>query len=103
MTESAPLLDDFDENVPRIGEAHTDIHANKTPANAYFRPAFKILVITTVVISVVTVGLLIATYIILSTALWGKSPWYARQATGTLAIFVCAPIFLYTILQLRKM
>jgi len=94
MTESAPLLDDPDENVPRIGEVHTSVY---TPANAYFRPLFKILATTTVVISVVTVVLLIATYIILRTAPWGNSyiwPWNARQATKALAIFVCAPILL---------
>ena len=93
MTESAPLLDDFDEDVPRIGEAHTSVY---TPANAYFRPLFKILALTTLVISVVTVVLLIATFIILKTAPWGNSyiwPWNAQQATKALAILVCASIF----------
>jgi len=96
MTESAPLLDDFDENAPHIGEAHTSIY---TPANGYFRPIFKILTIITVVISVVTVALLIATYIILEIRPWRNRyvwPWNARRATEELAIIVCAPIFLYT-------
>jgi len=99
MTESAPLLDDFDENVPHVGEAHTGVY---TPANSYFRPLFKILAITTVVISAVAVVLLIATYIILEIQPWGNPyvwPWNARRATKALAIYVCAPIFLYTFLS----
>jgi len=93
MTESAPLLDNFDENAPRIGEAHTE----KTPASAYFRPLFKILAITTVVISVVNLVLLIATCIISRKAPWGNPysrPWDVREAAKALAILVCALIFL---------
>ena len=54
MTESAPILDNFDENAPHIGEPHT----KNISASAYFRPLFKILAITTVVISIVTMVLL---------------------------------------------
>jgi len=89
MTESAPLLDNFDENAPRIGEAHT----KKMPASAYFRPLFKILAITTVVISVVNLVLLIATCIISRRVPPGNfysMPWDAQKTAKVLAILVCA-------------
>ena len=94
MTESAPLLEDFNEDVPRIGEAHTHVHTKKTPASAYFRPLFKILAITTVVISFVTIVLLFATYIILRKAPVSYSTWSAEKVTKALAILVCALFFL---------
>jgi len=95
MTESAPLLEDFNEDVPRIGEAHPGVRTKKTPASAYFRPLFKILAITTVVISFVTIVLLIATYIILRKAPVSYSTWSAEKVTKALAILVRALIFLF--------
>ena len=97
MTESAPLLDNFDENAPRIGEAHSNVYTNKTPASAYFRPLFKILAITTLVISIVNLVPLIATCIISRKMPWGNfysNPWETQEAAKVLAILVCAPIFL---------
>ena len=93
MTESAPLLDNFDENAPGIGQVHT----NKTPASSYFRPLFKILAITTMVISVGNLVPLIATCIISRNAPQGNFsswPWEVRHTAEVLAIWVCAPIFL---------
>jgi len=92
MTESAPLLDNFDESAPHIGEAHT----KKTSASAYFRPLLKILAITTLVISIVTMALLIAANIVVRQKNWGNSgtPWRgkAKYITKVLAILVCIPI-----------
>jgi hypothetical protein len=97
MTESAPLLDNIDENAPRVVEAHTHLYTKRTPASAYFRPVFKTLATSTVVISTVTIVLLIATYIVLRNAPLGNSyiwPFNAKQASKALAISVCAPICL---------
>ena len=95
MTESAPLLDDIEGNAPHIVEAHTHRYTNKTPASAYFRPIFKTLAITTVVLSIVTIVLLIATYIVHRNLPFGQSwPWTTGPETRALAIWVCAPICL---------
>ena len=94
MTESAPLLDNFDENEPRIGEAHT----KKASASAYFRPLLKILAIITLVTSTVTMALLIVANIIVRQRNWGNAgtPWrgQAKYITKVMAILVCVPIFL---------
>ena len=95
MTESAPLLDNFDENASRIGQAHS----RKTPASAYFRPLFRILAIATIVISIVNLVPLIAICIISKKAVWENffsRPWEVHYVAKVLAIWVCPPIFLST-------
>jgi len=75
MVESTPLLDD-DDNTP-----HDDGNNNtsqKTPASAHFKSLIKVLAVTTLVLSLLTMAFLIANYIILSTAPFGN-PYYGRK------------------------
>jgi len=88
MAESAPLLDGIDENTAHIGNNDEDIEIQNLPAKQT-RPAyFKVLTIVTLILSVISVGLLIAGCIIAKYAPIGWYTWLAREASETLAIWI---------------
>lgn len=64
MSDSTPLIDIINKNATGIIEVQAAIHAHKTQASAYFHQIFIILATITLVLSVLTISLIIATYVI---------------------------------------
>ena len=94
MAESAPLLADIDEEPSQIVEAQSDLHDRNIPASAYFRPLFKKLAATSLVISILTIPLLIASIVIVNKLGGRYSYWWSIWSTQSLAILVNTPILL---------
>jgi len=94
MTESAPLLDTIDDSTPHVVEAQTNGYSKRTPASAYFRPVIKILATVTFVLSVLTIALLIDTYVIVKNAPLGyySNRWQTEQSTKSLAKSMSIPL-----------
>jgi len=89
MTESAPLLADIDEEAPRIVEAQSDHHDRNIPASAYFRPLFKKLATTSLVLSILTIPLLITIFVIFENA---PVRYWTSGSTQSLAKWMCLPL-----------
>ena len=96
MAESAPLLPDLDEEAPRIVEAQSDLHERNIPASAYFRPLFKKLAATSLVLSILTIPLLIATIVIMHNMRKTYDYWWPTWSTEALAKWVSTPILLFS-------
>ena len=94
MAESAPLLPDPDEEAPRIVEAQSDLHERNIPASAYFRPLFKKLAATSLVLSILTIPLLITTIVTIDNMGNRYNYWWPTWSTEALAKWVSTPILL---------
>ena len=94
MAESVPLLADIDEEASPVVEAQSDLHDRNIPASAYFRPLFKKLAITSLVLCILTIPLLIASIVIVKKLGGRYNYWWSIWSTQSLVIWVNTPILL---------
>ena len=88
MAETTPLLDDIDDNYPHDGEFEGETYV---PATAYFKRLVKILIIITLILSIFTIVLLIANFIITRASSVSRYSWDSRDSSVGLGIVVRIP------------
>ncbi|PPQ74467.1 hypothetical protein CVT26_001104 [Gymnopilus dilepis] len=95
MAESRPLLQDIDDENPQL----TSGNGQPTSPSLYFRPLLRILSIVVFVLSILTLGLLIANIVIIGNAPFTYSPWWTQEKSKAL-ISVIVPVIVFSVINI---